>query len=172
MEARSLPGALTESMTKIEIYEHKLIVCESDIDLVGHVNNVVYLQWMQDAAVAHSSALGWSVERYQQHGAGWVARLHQIEYLQPAYAGDEVIVRTWVADMKKVTSLRRYQMIRKDLAQGDLNGSQKEITLALAHTNWAYIDFSTRAPKRIPPEIASAYQIVLDSTSATSGSKA
>lgn len=156
-------------MTKIEIYEHKLIVCKSNIDLVGHVNNVVYIQWMQDAALAHSSALGWSAQRYQQHGAGWVARLHQIEYLQPAYAGDEVIVRTWVADMKKVTSLRRYQMIRTDRPRNESDGSQKEITLAVAHTHWAFIDFSTRAPKRIPPEIASAYKIVTDTSSATSG---
>lgn len=170
MEARFRRGAQTESMTTIEIYEHKLVVCESEIDLVGHVNNVVYLQWMQDAAMAHSSALGWSAQRYQQHGAGWVARLHQIEYLQPAYAGDEVIVRTWVADMKKVTSLRRYQMIRTDPPRSDSELSRKQITLAVAHTNWAYIDFSTRAPKRIPPEIASAYQIVTDNSSATSGS--
>lgn len=149
---------------KIEVYEHTLIVSERDIDMVGHVNNVVYLQWMQDAAMAHSSALGWSAQRYQQHGAGWVARLHQIEYLQPAYAGDAVMIRTWVADMKKVTSLRRYQMIRRNPPQDDPSGTQKETLLAVAHTNWAYIDFTTRSPKRIPAEIASAYQIVADSS--------
>jgi acyl-CoA thioester hydrolase len=156
----------------IEIYEHALIVADNDIDMVGHVNNVVYLQWMQDAALAHSSALGWSAERYQQHGAGWVARLHQIEYLQPAYAGDQVIVRTWVADMKKVTSMRRYHMIRRDPPKDDprkndpsgddSSGPAKETVLAVAHTNWAFIDFSTRGPKRIPAEIASAYKIVND----------
>lgn len=148
----------------IEVYEHALIVSDSDIDLVGHVNNVVYLQWMQDAALAHSSALGWSAERYQQHGAGWVARLHQIEYLQPAYVCDRVIIRTWVADMKKVTSLRRYHMVRNDPPKDNPNGPLKETLLAVAHTNWAYIDFSTRMPKRIPSEIASAYQIVSDQT--------
>lgn len=146
----------------IEIYEHRLLVSENDIDMVGHVNNVVYLQWMQDAALAHSSALGWSAQRYQQHGAGWVARLHQIEYLQPAYAGDAVIIRTWVADMKKVTSLRRYRMIRLDPSTDQAEGSPKETVLAVAHTNWAFIDFATRTPKRIPPEIAAAYRIVGD----------
>jgi acyl-CoA thioester hydrolase len=141
------------------IYEHPLIVSESDIDLVGHVNNVVYLQWMQDAALAHSTTLGWSADRYQRYGAGWVARLHQIEYLQPAYPDDRIIVRTWVADMKKVTSLRRYHIVRSALAQQESAPVPKETLLAVAHTQWAFIDFATRAPKRIPAEIASVYQV-------------
>jgi acyl-CoA thioester hydrolase len=149
-------------MANIEMYEHALVVAASDIDLVGHVNNVVYLQWMQDAAIAHSTALGWSAERYQAYGAGWVARLHQIEYLQPAYAGDQVIIRTWVADLKKVTSLRRYRMVRHDPPKDDPEGPRKETVLAVAHTNWAFIDFSTLTPKRIPIEVASAYHIVGD----------
>jgi acyl-CoA thioester hydrolase len=163
MAARSLRGPRTNAGTMIEIYEHALIVSDRDIDQVGHVNNVVYLQWMQDAAVAHSSALGWSAARYQQHGAGWVARLHQIEYLRPAFEGDQVIIRTWVADMKKVTSLRRYQMVRNDPPKDDPTGPLKETLLAVAHTNWAFIDYTTQGPKRIPIEIASAYKIVADS---------
>lgn len=141
------------------IYEHPLIVSESDIDLVGHVNNVVYLQWMQDAALAHSTTLGWSADRYQRYGAGWVARLHQIEYLQPAYPDDRIIVRTWVADMKKVTSLRRYHIVRSALAQQESAPVSQETLLAVAHTQWAFIDFATRAPKRIPAEIAAVYQV-------------
>jgi acyl-CoA thioester hydrolase len=163
MVARYRPGPQIDTGTMIEIYEHMLIVSDRDIDQVGHVNNVVYLQWMQDAAVAHSSALGWSAARYQQHGAGWVARLHQIEYLRPAFAGDEVIVRTWVADMKKVTSLRRYQIIRNDPPKDEPTGPWKETVLAVAHTNWAFIDYTTQTPKRVPLEIASAYRIVADS---------
>jgi acyl-CoA thioester hydrolase len=73
-----------------------------------------------------------------------------------------VIIRTWVADMKKVTSLRRYHMVRNDPPKDDPNGPLKETLLAVAHTNWAYIDFASRMPKRIPSEIASAYQIVSD----------
>lgn len=156
----------------IAVYEHVLIVSEDDIDMVGHVNNVVYIQWMQDAALAHSAALGWPAERYQEHGAGWVARLHQIEYLQPAYPGDRVVVQTWVADMKKVTSTRRYRMVRFDgspslpsemsntkVSQGPA-AALKETLIAVAHTQWAYIDFQTRGPKRIPKEIASAYSVL------------
>ncbi|MEQ1827790.1 MAG: acyl-CoA thioesterase [Pirellula sp.] len=142
------------------IYVHELMVTDSDIDMVGHVNNVVYIQWMQDAALAHSAALGWSADRYQALGAGWVARLHQIEYLQPAYPGERVIVKTWVADMRKVTSTRRYQIVRHVSSDSDSVQADREVILAIAHTNWAFIDFQTGSPKRIPAEIASAYQIV------------
>jgi len=147
----------------IEVYQHELLVSEHDIDMVGHVNNVVYIQWMQDAALAHSAALGWPAERYRDQGAGWVARLHQIEYLIPAYPGDRVIVETWVADMKKVTSTRRYRFLRLDPHPESPDCRPRESLLALAHTHWAFIDFQSRSPKRIPPEIASAYRVVPDS---------
>jgi acyl-CoA thioester hydrolase len=147
----------------LDIFEHPLTVASQDIDMVGHVNNVVYLQWMQDAALAHSAALGWPAERYQQQGAGWVARLHQIEYLQPAYAGDRIVIQTWVADMKKVTSLRRYRILKRTSSTVDETNSSKDILVAVAHTNWVFIDFLSRTPKRIPSEIASAYRVVADS---------
>jgi acyl-CoA thioester hydrolase len=157
----------------IEVFHHEILVAESDIDSVGHVNNVVYVQWMQDAALAHSAALGWPARRYHELGAGWVARLHQIEYLLPAYPGDRVRVRTWVADMKKVTSLRKYEFTRlgfnsessslaplRNSEATETTNAAKVVVLAVAHTNWAFIDFNTRTPKRIPPEIASAYSVV------------
>ncbi len=152
----------------IEVYNHQLFVSEEDIDMVGHVNNVVYLKWMQDAALAHSSRQGWPAERYQELGAGWVARLHQIEYLQPAFPGDCVVVQTWVSDMKKVTSTRRYRILRLTGGQDSPDNpaldtvgvDSKHQLLAVAHTQWAFIDFSSRQPKRIPPEIANAYRVI------------
>ena len=62
--------------------------------------------------LAHSAAQGWPAERYHELGAGWVVRSHQIEYLRPAFAGESLVVRTWVAGFRKVTSLRRYKIIR------------------------------------------------------------
>jgi len=151
------------------VFEHIIDVRDSDIDVLGHVNNVVYVQWMQNAAYAHSAALGWTLERYLELGAGWVARLHQIEYLQPAFAKDRVIIKTWVADMKKVTSTRRYRMVRMDppLAneQGfvDPNAPMRETLLAVAHTNWAFIDYMRGTPMRIPPEMAADFPLIIDS---------
>lgn len=132
------------------VFEHRHQVRPDEIDEHRHVNNVYYLRWMQSAAVAHSSASGWSVERYQQLELGWVARRHVIEYLQPAFAGDEVVVRTWIADFRKITSLRKYRILRP--ADGAV--------LATAETNWAFLNLATRAPARIPAELVACFQIV------------
>ncbi len=133
-----------------EIFLHSHVVQTDEIDDLGHANNVFYIAWLQDAAVAHSAAQGWPGPRYHALGQGWVVRSHAIEYLLPAFAGDHVVVETWVASMKKVTSLRRYQIIR----QGD------GALLATAETNWAFVDLVTGKPVRIPPEVAAAFVVV------------
>ncbi len=132
------------------VFEHRHVVRPDEIDDQGHVNNVHYVQWMQTAAVAHSSAQGWTPDRYLQGGFGWVARSHFIEYLQPAFAGQEIVVRTWIADFKKITSTRRYKIVR--LADG--------VLLAAAETNWAFIGLERRLPRRIPAEVAEAFIVV------------
>jgi acyl-CoA thioester hydrolase len=132
-----------------DLFEYLHTVAEDEIDEQGHANNVVYVAWMQAAAVAHSAALGWTAERYRGLGTGWVARSHTIEYLRPALAGDEIIVQTHVANMKKVTSTRVYRIIRR--ADHEL--------LARAETNWAFVNFATGKPTRIPAEIAHAFPI-------------
>jgi acyl-CoA thioester hydrolase len=137
------------------IYEYAHVVTESEIDeVINHVNNLAYLKWMQSAALAHSAAQGWPTAAYKQLGAGWVVRSHQIAYRQPALPGDAIIVRTWVANLRKVTSLRRYEIVRSD-------GVKKPI-LAVAATDWAFIDFGSHQPRRIPAEVARAFEIVPD----------
>jgi acyl-CoA thioester hydrolase len=130
-----------------EIYEYSHIVADDEIDEQGHANNVVYVAWMQAAAIAHSAALGWTAERYQRLGGGWVARSHTIEYLRPAFAGEEIVVQTQVADMKKITSTRVYRIVRR--GDGEL--------LAKAETHWVFISYATGKPTRVPAEIARAY---------------
>lgn len=132
-----------------QVYEYFHTVSAEEIDVLGHANNVVYVDWMQAAAVAHSAALGWPTERYRRLGIGWVVRSHQIEYLQPAYAGQQIVVRTWVAQMKKVTSLRRYRIFRLP----------DETLLAEAQTNWAFISYANGQLFRIPAEIAAAFPV-------------
>ena len=129
------------------MYEHFHTVAAEEIDALGHANNVMYIEWMQAAALAHSAALGWPTDRYRRLGIGWVVRSHQIEYLQPAYVGQQIVVRTWVADMKKVTSRRCYRIVR--LAD--------EAILAQAETQWAFISYATGQPMRIPAEIVAAF---------------
>lgn len=137
------------------LFEHPHRVADDEIDtLIGHVNNLAYLRWNQTAALAHSAAQGWPVARYRALGAGWVVRTHEIEYLQPAFAGDEIVVRTWVANLRKVTSLRRFQIVRR--------AAGHEVLLAVAATDWAFIHFATHQLKRIPAEVAEAFEIVPD----------
>jgi len=134
------------------IYEFLHTVASHEIDELGHANNVAYVEWMQAAALAHSAAQGWPGERYQQLGCGWVVRSHTIEYHQPALAGERIVVQTWVATMKRVTSLRRYRVVRP--ADGQL--------LATAETKWAFIRYATGQPMRIPSEIAQSFRVVED----------
>ena len=94
------------------VYEHHHTVTAKEIDQLGHANNIAYVRWMQWAATAHSDAQGWTLKDYQALGAGWVVRSHKIEYRRPAFEGDRIVVRTWVAAMDKVTSLRKYEIRR------------------------------------------------------------
>jgi acyl-CoA thioester hydrolase len=128
-------------------FPYRHTVCPEEIDSNGHANNVAYVEWMQRAAVAHSAALGWPGERYRRLGSGWVARSHTITYFRPAFAGEQIVVRTWVADMKKATSTRRYRIVRE--ADGQL--------LAEAETHWAYIDYATGRPTRIAREVMDSF---------------
>jgi acyl-CoA thioester hydrolase len=133
-----------------EVYEHLHIVGDDEIDEQGRANNVVYVAWMQDAALAHSAALGWTPERYLRLGLGWVARSHRIDYLQPAIAGDQIVVETRVSEMKRATSKRVYRILRRS----------DRTLLAKAETHWAFVNYTTGKPTRIPDEIASAFPVL------------
>jgi acyl-CoA thioester hydrolase len=137
-------------MTNYFPYPHT--VAQSEIDGQGHANNVAFVAWMQEAALAHSAALGWPAERYRQLGMGWVVRRHEIEYLHPAMAGEEIVVETRVTEMRRATSTRQYRIIRR--ADGTL--------LARARTDWAFVSYSTGRPTRIPAEIAHAFPVAAD----------
>lgn len=134
------------------VFEYSHVVEPDEIDALGHVNNLAYLRWMIDAAVAHAKHQGWPMERHLELGAGWVVRAHGIEYFQPAHCGDVIVVRTWVAGFRRITSLRRYKIVRP--ADGTL--------LAEAHTRWAYVDYERRQPCRIPRELMDSFEIVAE----------
>ena len=77
-------------------------------------------------------------------------RSHFIEYLQPAFAGDEIVVRTWVSNFKKITSLRKYKICKAE--DGTL--------LARAETDWAFLGLKHRVPRRIPQEFIDSFELV------------
>lgn len=131
------------------IYRFDLKVSAGVVDGNGHVNNVAYVQWMQDAAISHSSVAG-CTQATEASGGTWVARTHHVEYLRPAFAGDTVTVLTWVADFRKVRSLRKYKFLR----------AADSTVLAQAETDWVFVDARTGRPMAIPDEIKNAFVIV------------
>ncbi len=120
-----------------------------DVDAQGHASNVLYVQWMQDAAVAHSSAVGLTPERYRELGTAWFVRRHEIDYLRQAPKGAVVEIRTWVAGFRGATSRRCYRFTRADTGE----------ELARAATDWAYIDTTRGRPTRVPPEVAALFPV-------------
>ena len=130
-------------------YEYHHTVSHDDIDDLGHAGNYHYVRWMQHAAIAHSTANGWPPERYNELGAGWVVRSHQITYLRPAFEGDALVIRTWVANMKPATSLRRYEIC---LSSGTV--------LARAETDWAFVNYAKQRAVRIPQDVAGAFTVI------------
>jgi acyl-CoA thioester hydrolase len=123
---------------------------DRDIDGNGHVNNIVYLQWMQDAAIAHSTSVGCAAATAAA-GCTWVARSHHIDYLRPAFAGDRITVMTWVIDaLRKSSSTRRYRMVR------DSDGAE----LARGETLWVYVDAQNGRPRTIPAEMINCFEVL------------
>ncbi|MGO8927656.1 MAG: acyl-CoA thioesterase [Limisphaerales bacterium] len=133
------------------VYRVEILVPAEAVDRNRHVNNVTYVQWMQDTAIQHSAATG-CTRMTEAIGATWVARMHRIEYLRPAFAGEAITVLTWVADFRKVRSLRRYKFVR--------TADQK--VLAQGETDWVLVDVATGRPRGIPVEMAKLFELVLD----------
>jgi len=133
------------------VHEHRRTVVPADIDELGHVNNLRYLEWMIAAALEHSEAVGWDAARYAALGNAWVVRSHAIEYLRPAFADDAVIVRTWVSEMAKVSSRRKYAIAREG---GPV--------LARAETLWVFTNRRTHTLDRVPADLRAAFPLVVD----------
>lgn len=131
------------------IYRHKFTVPESAVDRNGHVNNVVYVQWMQDVAVLHADATG-GTRAMHAAGATWVVRSHKIEYLNPAFAGEEVTALTWVVDFRRVRSLRCYRFLRE----------RDKTLLARGETDWVFVDAESGRPRKIPDEVMRVFPLV------------
>lgn len=130
-------------------YVHPIAVSDSAIDENGHVNNVEYVRWMQEAATAHSDAAECTAAT-SADGATWFVRSHRIDYLRPALADDRIAVRTWVADMRRVASLRRYEILRAE--DGEI--------LAKGETDWVYVDGVSGRPRTIPDPIRAMFEVV------------
>jgi acyl-CoA thioester hydrolase len=125
-------------------FEFTIPVDSADIDGLGHVNNIVYLRWVQEAAIAHWQAVA-SAE--SQAEVAWVAVRHEIDYKAPAFLGDEILVRTWVGTASGLTFERHTEMLRA--------ADQK--LLARARTLWCPINLQTGRPQRVTAELRAQF---------------
>ncbi len=131
------------------IFRHEFTVPQNAVDQNGHVNNVVYVQWMQDIAVRHSDSVG-GTKAMSDAGATWVVRSHKIEYLCPAFAGEEVVALTWVSNVRRARSMRRYKFYRKN----------DRTLLARGETDWVFVDTQTGRPRKIPKTVLEVFTLV------------
>ena len=130
------------------IFDLALKVQAEHIDGLGHVNNVVYVQWMQEVATAHIEKLGLGLKEYVELKHAMVAVEHQVQYRKAAFDGDEIILRTWLNDINALYSFRQYAFYRP----------QDQTLLFTGNTQWACIEMATGRPKRMSPTFTQAYQ--------------
>jgi acyl-CoA thioester hydrolase len=120
----------------------------ADIDAYQHVNNAIYLTWLDRAAWSHSAALGVTLERCIAMRRGMAALRTEIDYLLAAVRGDAVQVATWIARSDgRLRCERRFQVVRP--ADGR--------TLARAVTEYVCINLDSRHAARMPQLFARAY---------------
>ncbi len=121
-------------MEKQLLFTHQLIALKSDIDHLNHVNNVVYVRWVQEVAAAHWDAMA---SKELKNKYAWMLIRHEIDYLSQAYEGDIITGETWVGETKGATFERFVE-----LSKGDQ-------ILTKSKMIWCLLDSQTLKPKRV-----------------------
>ena len=131
-------------LSPIPPFDLHIRIKPDDIDALGHVNNVVYLSWVQDVAMAHWACLTAPAHREKFI---WVALRHGIDYTAQAVLGDAIVARTWTGTARGLRFARHTTIIR--VTDGT--------TLASAITQWCPLDRASGGPTRLPTEIAAFF---------------
>ncbi|CAM1340536.1 acyl-CoA thioesterase [Tenacibaculum aestuarii] len=122
----------------MNVFEQKHIVIANEIDEYNHVNNVVYVQWMQNISDAHWKELS---KKATNIDYVWFVIRHEIDYKNQAVLGDEVTLRTWVGKTEGIKSIRHFEIYRG------------ETLLVKSQTTFCLLDATTKKPKRITKEV-------------------
>ena len=123
------------------------VVVAEDCDELGHVNNVTWVRFVVELAVAHSNAIGFDAARYRELGAVWIVHRHEIDYRAPALPAELLEEETWVAEMRGARCVRSSRIRRP--ADGAL--------LLEAATTWVWADVRSGRPRRIPDLVHAAF---------------
>jgi acyl-CoA thioester hydrolase len=129
-----------------EPFELAIAIEPSDIDQLGHVNNVTYLRWVQDVAVAHWMSLAPATDQARLR---WVVVRHEIDYKQAAYLNDAIIARTWVGTASRIRFERHTELLR----------ANDRTVLARARTVWCPLDAQTGKPVSVSDQVRAVFSV-------------
>lgn len=120
-----------------------------DVDSYGHVNNVVYIRWLEQCAWAHSAAVGLPESRCLEMQRGMAVRSLRVDYLAACYAGEEILVGNWICRSDgRLRVSRRYQLINLD----------RDSVVMRGEVDFVCLNLSNGRPVRLPPAFADAYR--------------
>jgi acyl-CoA thioester hydrolase len=137
-------------MSAEPVFRRRRVVVGEDVDALGHVNNTVWVRFVVELADAHSRAAGFDWKRIRELGGLWIVRRHEIDYDLPALPGEELLEETWVESLRGARSVRCARFTR----------ARDGAVLVRARTQWAFVDFETQRPRRIPKEILEAFTLL------------
>ena len=126
------------------VFEMTLTAGPEHIDVLGHVNNAVWVQWMEQVAVAHWESVA---DPAHKDAYFWVVVRHEIDYLRAAHEGDRITARTWVGEAPKGAKFDRHL---------EFTGRDGKVCVR-ARTAWAIIDKEAGRPIRVPPEVIAPF---------------
>jgi acyl-CoA thioester hydrolase len=129
-----------------EPFEIAIAIEPADIDQMGHVNNVTYLRWVQDVAVAHWRAVAPAADQARLR---WVVVRHEIDYKQAAYLNDAIIARTWVGTASRIRFERHTELLR----------TSDRSVLARARTVWCPLDAQSGKPVSVSAQVRAAFSV-------------
>jgi acyl-CoA thioester hydrolase len=140
-------AARLSAVNAAEIFRVQMIAADGDIDALGHVNNVVFVRWIQEVAVAHTASLGVGLDDLRCLGGAFVVARQEVDYLRPALRGDVIEARTWISSLMVAKCIRATELVRA----GDGE------PLARARTTWGFVDLTTGRPMRVPEPVRRAF---------------
>jgi len=127
-----------------KIFEYPITILQSDIDEQGHVNNIIYLKWVQEAAIAHWTSVA---NTQMLENNLWVVSRHEIDYLKSAYIDSKLVAKTWVTEPQGAKSERYINIM----------DAETETIYAKIKTTWFLLDSKTKRPKRIDAKIVNVF---------------
>ena len=125
-------------------FEMELIAGPEHIDELGHVNNAIWVQWIQQVAVAHWDAVA---DPRHKDAYYWVVVRHEIDYLRAALEGDRITARTWIGNASRGARSTRFV---------EFTGPDGKVCVR-AKTDWAIIDKAMNRPVRVPEEVLAPF---------------